>query len=60
MPTTLTATEIREILFNNKDLYAVIETEEMTNGEARRYMFDLDYDIEFDVIYNETHLLIYQ
>jgi hypothetical protein len=59
MPTKLTATKIRQMLFNNKDLYAVIGTEEMTNSDARRYMFDLDYDIEFNVVENGTHLLIY-
>lgn len=59
MPTKLTATKIRQMLFNNKDLYAVIGTEEMPNSDARRYMFDLDYDIEFNVVENGTHLLIY-
>ncbi len=59
MSIKLTATEIRKRLFSNEELYAVIGTEEMTNSDARRYMFDLDYDIEFNVVENGTHLLIY-
>lgn len=59
MPTRLTATEIRKILFFNEDLYAVIGEQEMTNSEARRYLFDMSSDVEFNVIDNGTHLLIY-
>jgi len=59
MPTKLTATEIRKTLFFNEDLYAVIGEQEMTNAEARRYLFDMSSDVEFNVIDNGTHLLIY-
>ncbi len=57
--TTLTAREIRKRLFDcNK--HAVIGTEEMTNSEARLWLYNLDdQDQTFGVIECDTHFLIY-
>ncbi len=57
--TTLTAREIRKRLFDcNK--HAVIGTEEMTNSEARLWLYNLDdQDQKFFVFEEPTHFIIF-
>ena len=56
---TLTISEIRSLLYYS-NAYAVIGADEMTNDEARRFLFDMpDQDTTMRVIENGDHLLIY-
>ena len=55
----LTVREIRRILFETEK-YAVIFADEMTNKESRDFLYAKDNQDEiFNVIDNNTHLLIY-
>ena len=59
MKKRLTVREIRRILFDT-DMYAVIGADEMTNSDARRFLFDMqDQDAVMNVIENGNHLLIW-
>jgi hypothetical protein len=57
--TTLTVAEIREMLYySNK--YAVIGADEMSNDDARRFLFDMpNQDAIMRLIDNGSHYLIY-
>jgi len=60
MTTKLTVREIRRILFET-DKYTVIGADEMTNKESRDFLFAKDDQEEiFNVIDNDTHLLIWK
>lgn len=55
----LTISEIRSLLFDSGK-YAVIGADEMTNSEARRFLFDMrDQDATMNVIDNGSHFLIW-
>jgi len=60
MTTKLTVREIRRILFET-DKYTVIGEDEMTNKESRDFLYAKDDQEEvFNVIDNDTHLLIWK
>jgi hypothetical protein len=60
MTTKLTVREIRRVLFET-DKYTVIGADEMTNKESRDFLFAKDDQEEtFNVIDNDTHLLIWK
>jgi hypothetical protein len=55
----LTVREIRKILFETEK-YTVIFADEMTNKESRDFLYAKDnQDETFNVIDNNTHLLIF-
>jgi hypothetical protein len=55
----LTVREIRRILFETEK-YTVIFADEMTNKESRDFLYAKDnQDETFNVIDNNTHLLIF-
>ena len=56
---TMTIRELRYLLFSS-DMYAVIGADEMTNKEARDFLFAIDnQDANANVINNGTHLLVW-
>jgi hypothetical protein len=57
--TTLTVAEIREMLYySNK--YAVIGADEMSNDDARRFLFDMpNQDATMRILDNGSHFLIW-
>jgi hypothetical protein len=60
MTTKLSVREIRRVLFET-DKYTVIGADEMTNKESRDFLFAKDDQEEtFNVIDNDTHLLIWK
>ena len=55
----MTIREIRKVLFDT-DLFAVIGPDEMTNKEARDYLYaKTDQEKVLNVIENVNHLLIW-
>lgn len=59
MATKLTIREIRRILFETEK-YAVIGTEEMTNKEARDFLYSKENQEQaVNVINDNSHLLIW-
>lgn len=55
-----TITQIRKMLFDNHNLYAVIGDTEMDNTEARVFLFCIPEQQETRfIIANDTHILIY-
>ena len=60
MKTELTVREIREILFETEK-YTVIGQDEMTNKESRDFLYSkVNQEEVFNVIDNDTHLLIWK
>ena len=60
MTSKLTVREIRRILFETEK-YNVIGEDEMTNKESRDFLYSKENQEEvFNVIDNDTHLLIWQ
>ena len=60
MKTKLTVREIREILFDTEK-YTVIGEDEMTNKESRDFLYSkVNQEEVFNVIDNDTHLLIWK
>ena len=60
MKTELTVREIREILFETEK-YTVIGEDEMTNKESRDFLYiKVNQEEVFNVIDNDTHLLIWK
>jgi hypothetical protein len=60
MTSKLTIREIRRILFETEK-YTVIGEDEMTNKESRDFLYSKENQEEvFNVIDNDTHLLIWQ
>jgi hypothetical protein len=60
MKTELTVREIREILFETEK-YTVIGEDEMTNKESRDFLYSkVNQEEVFNVIDNDTHLLIWK
>jgi hypothetical protein len=60
MTSKLTVREIRRILFETEK-YTVIGEDEMTNKESRDFLYSKENQEEvFNVIDNDTHLLIWQ
>ena len=60
MKTKLTVREIREILFETEK-YTVIGEDEMTNKESRDFLYSkVNQEDVFNVIDNDTHLLIWK
>jgi hypothetical protein len=60
MKTKLTVREIREILFETEK-YTVIGEDEMTNKESRDFLYSkVNQEEVFNVIDNDTHLLIWK
>ena len=60
MTSKLTVREIRIILFETEK-YTVIGEDEMTNKESRDFLYSKENQEEvFNVIDNDTHLLIWQ
>ena len=60
MKTELTVREIREILFETEK-YTVIGEDEMTNKESRDFLYsNVNQEEVFNVIDNDTHLLIWK
>lgn len=60
MKTELTVREIREILFDTEK-YTVIGEDEMTNKESRDFLYSkVNQEEVFNVIDNDTHLLIWK
>jgi hypothetical protein len=56
---TMTIREIRKVLFDT-ELFAVIGSDEMTNKEARDYLYaKTDQEKVLNVIENVNHLLIW-
>jgi hypothetical protein len=59
MTIKLTVREIRRILFETEK-YTVIGEDEMTNKESRDFLYSKENQEEvFNVIDNDTHLLIW-
>jgi hypothetical protein len=59
MKKQLTIREIRRILFDT-DKYAVIGADEMTNKDARDFLYSRENQSDLmNVIENKTHLLIW-
>lgn len=59
MTSKLTVREIRRILFETEK-YTVIGADEMTNKESRDFLYNKENQEEvFNVIDNDTHLLIW-
>ncbi len=55
----LSIRQIRKMLFDSNK-YAVIGAYEMTNKEARDFLYNIeDQDMTFNVIEENTHFLIY-
>ena len=55
-----TVRQIRQQLFLNANLYAVIGCDEYTNPAARRFLYDMpDQDAVFNVLQQGDCLLIY-
>ena len=60
MKTELTVRKIREILFETGK-YTVIGEDEMTNKESRDFLYSkVNQEEVFNVIDNDTHLLIWK
>lgn len=60
MKTELTVRKIREILFETEK-YTVIGEDEMTNKESRDFLYSkVNQEEVFNVIDNDTHLLIWK
>ena len=60
MTSKLTVREIRRILFETEK-YTVIGEDEMSNKESRDFLYSKENQEEvFNVIDNDTHLLIWQ
>ena len=60
MTSKLTVREIRRILFETEK-YTVIGEDEITNKESRDFLYSKENQEEvFNVIDNDTHLLIWQ
>lgn len=60
MKTKLTVRKIREILFETEK-YTVIGEDEMTNKESRDFLYSkVNQEEVFNVIDNDTHLLIWK
>jgi hypothetical protein len=60
MKTELTVREIRRILFETEK-YTVIGEDEMTNKESRDFLYSkVNQEEVFNVIDNDTHLLIWK
>lgn len=60
MKTELTVREIRRILFETEK-YTVIGEGEMTNKESRDFLYSkVNQEEVFNVIDNDTHLLIWK
>lgn len=60
MKTELTVREIRRILFEIEK-YTVIGEDEMTNKESRDFLYSkVNQEEVFNVIDNDTHLLIWK
>jgi hypothetical protein len=59
MQLQMTIREIRKWLFET-DKYAVIGMDEMSNQEARNFLYKIPNQLQkFNVIDNKTHLLIW-
>jgi hypothetical protein len=56
---TKTVRELRKILFDSTN-YAVIGEEEMTNQEARAFLFTLNQDKVMGLIIQHDHFLIWE
>ena len=55
-----TVRQLRQQLFSNSNLYAVIGCDEFTNEAARRFLYDMpDQDAVFSVLQQGDCLLIY-
>ncbi len=60
MKTELTVREMRRILFETEK-YTVIGEDEMTNKESRDFLYSkVNQEEVFNVIDNDTHLLIWK
>jgi hypothetical protein len=54
-----TVREVRRMLFDS-DQYAVIGSDEMTNKEARDFLYEIEnQEKQINVINNKSHLLIW-
>lgn len=60
MSKQMTVREIRRVLFET-EYYTVIGQHEMTNKDSRDFLYEIeDQDLVFNVIDDDTHLLIWR